>query len=504
MKRYVEGQDRSQVTLFPESLDEYIAEDNPVRVVDVFVDELDLKDLGFEGAEPEVTGRPAYHPATLLKIYIYGYLNRIQSSRRLERETQRNVELIWLTGRLSPDFKTIADFRKDNGPAIRRVCREFVLLCRSLNLFSDALVAIDGSKFKAVNGRDRNFTKHKLKARMQQLEESIARYLADLDRADRDPSSVTEARVEHLKEKVETVKAQMRRLKQLGKQMAKTPDEQISLTDPDARSMATSARGSGVVGYNVQTAVDAKHHLVVTHEVTNQGTDRAQLSSMGQQTQEALGTDKLTALADRGYYAGPEILKCEQAGINVLVPKSHTSNNLAKGLFDKRDFRYNPRRDEYRCPAGERAIWRLQQRRERAAPASLLGIGLSTLPDQGPVHDGRLPAHQPLGARSGPGSDAGTPGEDAGSRTYPPADRRACLRHPEILDGRHALPDEATPERENRDEPARAGLQPEASDADPRGRTADEGHEGMNAPSFSPATALATLNSRKAKSLSRF
>ena len=358
MKRYVEGENRFQSTLFPESLEDYIAEDNPVRLVDVFVDELDLKDLGFDGAEPEATGRPAYHPATMLKIYIYGYLNRIQSSRRLERETQRNVELIWLTGRLAPDFKTIADFRRDNGQAIRRVCREFVVLCRSLNLFSDALVAIDGSKFKAVNGRDRNFTKHKLKARMQQLEESIARYLADLDRADRDPSTVTEARVEHLKEKVETVRAQMQRLKHLDKQMSQTPDEQISLTDPDARSMATSARGSGVVGYNVQTAVDAKHHLVVTHEVTNRGTDRAQLASMGQQAQEALGTDKLTALADRGYYAGPEILKCEQAGINALVPKSHTSNNLAKGLFDKRDFRYIPRRDEYRCPAGQRAIWR--------------------------------------------------------------------------------------------------------------------------------------------------
>src|ERR1700736_3614611 len=197
MKRYVLGQDRSQSTLFPEVLDDYFAEDNPVRVVDVFVDELDLKGLGFEGAEPEVTGRPAYHPATLLKLYIYGYLNRIQSSRRLERETQRNVELIWLTGRLCPDFKTIADFRRDNGKAIRRVCREFVVLCRSLNLFSDALVAIDGSKFKAVNGRDKNFTDHKLKARMQQLEESIARYLADLDRADRDPTLVTETRVEH-------------------------------------------------------------------------------------------------------------------------------------------------------------------------------------------------------------------------------------------------------------------------------------------------------------------
>src|ERR1700723_3540109 len=293
MKRFVEGEDRSQSTLFPERLDDYICEDNPVRAIEAFVEELDLTVLGFDGVEPETTGRPAYHPSTLLKIYIYGYLNRIQSSRRLEREAQRNLELIWLTGKLMPDFKTIADFRKDNGPAIRRVGREFVMLCRSLNLFSDALVAIDGSKFKAVNGRDRNFTKHKLKARMQQLEESIARYLADLDRADRDPRSVTDAQVEHLKEKVETVKAQMRRLKQLGKQMTQTPDEQISLTDPDARSMATSARGSGVVGYNVQTAVDAKHHLVVTHEVTNRGTDRAQLSSIGKQTQEALGTDKL-------------------------------------------------------------------------------------------------------------------------------------------------------------------------------------------------------------------
>jgi len=358
MKRYVEGESRSQSTLFPESLEDYIAEDNPVRVVDVFVDELDLKEMGFEGAEPEATGRPAYHPATLLKIYIYGYLNRLQSSRRLERETQRNVELIWLTGKLSPDFKTIADFRRDSGKAIRRVCREFVLLCRNLNLFTDALVAIDGSKFKAVNGRDRNFTQHKLKARMQQLEESIARYLSDLDRADRDPSTVTEARVEHLKEKVETVKAQMQRLKQLGVQMNQTPDEQISLTDPDARSMATSARGSGVVGYNVQSVVDAKNHMIVTHEVTNKGTDRAQLSSMGQQAQEALGTEKITALADRGYYAGPEILACEQAGIIALVPKSHTSNNLAKGQFDKRDFHYNAAKDEYRCPAGQRAIWR--------------------------------------------------------------------------------------------------------------------------------------------------
>jgi len=358
MKRYVVGQDRSQSTLFPESLDEYIAADNPVRVVDVFVDELDFGDLGFEGAEPEATGRPAYHPGTMLKIYIYGYLNRIQSSRRLERESQRNVELIWLTQRLAPDFKTIADFRKDNGQAIRRVCREFVVLCRKLDLFSEALVAIDGSKFKAVNNRDANFTAGKLKARMRHLEESIARYLGDLDRADREPTPVSEARTEHLEHKVETIRAHLQELKRRGEQLAKTPAGQISVTDPDARSMATSAHGSGVVGYNVQVAVDAKHHLIVAHEVTNTGHDRTQLAAMGKQAQEAMEAKQLTALADRGYFKGEEILECQASGITALVPKPQTSNNQAKGQFDKRDFRYIPAVNEYECPAGQRAVWR--------------------------------------------------------------------------------------------------------------------------------------------------
>jgi transposase len=360
MKRFVEGDNRAQANLFPESLDDYIAEDNPVRVVDVFIEELDLKALGFDGAEPEATGRPSYHPATLLKIYIYGYLNRIQSSRRLERETQRNVELIWLTGRLSPDFKTIADFRKDNGKAIRRVCREFVVLSRNLGLFSEAIVAIDGSKFKAVNNRDKNFTDRKLQARMQQLEESIARYLADLDRADREQTAVTEARAKHLKHKIETVKAQMQRLREIGEQIAQSPDGQVSLTDPDARSMATSGRGTGMVGYNVQAAVDAKHHMIVAHEVTNIGHDRTQLSSMSKRVRDAIAVEKPTVLADRGYFKGEEILECERSGINALVPKPQTSNNQAKGQFDKRDFRYIPADDEYQCPAGQRAIRRFE------------------------------------------------------------------------------------------------------------------------------------------------
>jgi len=358
MKRFVEGEDRNQATLLPEYLDDFVVEDNPVRVIDVFVDELDLAGLGFEGVAPADTGRPAYHPAVLLKIYVYGYLNRLQSSRRLERETQRNVELMWLTGRLAPDFKTIADFRKDNGQAIRSVCREFIVLCRRLDLFAEAIVAIDGSKFKAVNNRDKNFTDHKLKKRMEQLEESIGRYLAELDRADREPTLVTEGTVSRLKEKVATVKAHMEHLKQVGQQLREAPDGQVSLTDPDARSMATSGRGTGMVGYNVQTAVDTRHHLIVAHEVTNVGHDRTQLSSMAKQARSATGAEDLTVVADRGYFKGEEILECDQAGMIPLVPKPLTSNSKAEGRFDKRDFVYIADDDEYRCPAGQRAIKR--------------------------------------------------------------------------------------------------------------------------------------------------
>jgi len=359
MKRFIEGEDRTQITLMPETLDDYIAEDNPVRAVDAFVEELDLKALGFDSVDPALTGRPAYHPAVLLKLYIYGYLNRIASSRRLEREAQRNVELMWLTGKLAPDHKTIANFRKDHGAAIQAACAHFVELSRQLGLFGDVVVAIDGSKFKAVNNRDKNFTPHKLKARMQQLEESIARYLNDLDRADREPTLVPPERVSHLKEKIATVKEQVRKLRRIEKELQATPDQQVSLTDPDARSMATSGRGTGIVGYNVQAAVDTQHHMIVAHEVTNVGHDRSQLTGMSELAREAIGRKNLTVLADRGYFDGEEILKCGAAGITTLVPKPITSNSRADGRFDKRDFIYNAERDEYRCPAGERAIWRM-------------------------------------------------------------------------------------------------------------------------------------------------
>ena len=358
MKRFIDGLDRSQGLLLPERLEDYVHEDNPVRVVDAFVDALDLSALGFAAADRAAGGRPAYHPAALLKIYIYGYLNRIQSSRRLEREAQRNLELIWLTGRLTPDFKTIADFRRDHGAAFTAVCSQFVELCRKMNVFSHAVVAIDGSKMKGVNNRDRNFTVGKIKARRKQLDESVARYLAELDRADRDPSLLPEGRVPRLKEKLVTVREQMARLDAIEQQLEQAPDRQISLTDPDARSMATSGRGTGIVGYNVQAAVDAEHHLIVAHEVTNAGHDRTQLSPIARKAREALGVERMTALADRGYYSAREILACEDAGIIPLVPKPLTSNSKADGRFDKRDFVYDAATDEYECPAGERAIHR--------------------------------------------------------------------------------------------------------------------------------------------------
>ena len=354
MKRFVAGADRSQSTLLPECLDDFIDESNPVRVIDAFVDALNLAELGFDGVEPAATGRPSYHPSINLKLYIYGYLNRVQSSRRLEREAGRNVEVMWLLGRLVPDHKTIADFRKDNGPAIRKVCARFVELCREMGLLTTASVAIDGSKFKAVNNRDRNFTRAKVERRRAQLEESVARYLSQLDTADlQEPSETLALKTERLKEKLAKLEEEMAKLAAIEKRMLAAPDQQISLTDPDSRSMATSGRGSGVVGYNVQVAVDTEHHLIVTHEVTNSGSDRAQLANVAKQAKAVLQTDELDAVADRGYFSGPEILACHEAGITVTLPKPLTSGAKSRGRFGKQDFVYLPTEDVYRCPAGQ-------------------------------------------------------------------------------------------------------------------------------------------------------
>src|SRR2546427_1104575 len=355
MRGFVQGADRQQTTLLPECLDDWVGENNSIRAVDVFVDALELRDLGFDGVDPAATGRPAYHPSPMLKLYIYGYLNRVQSSRRLEREAGRNVEVMWLTARLAPDHKTIADFRKDNGAAIRKVCAQFVALCRAIGVLTNASVAIDGSKCKEVNNRDKNFTRAKMERRLAQIGESVGRYLSQLDTADlQEPSEALAAKTAHLKEKLAKLASELQRLKAIEKEMLASPDQQISLTDPDSRSMATSGRGSGVVGYNVQVAVDTEHHLIITHEVTNDGSDRAQLANIASQAKEVLGVDELEAVADRGYYSGEEILACDKAGIAITLPKPMTSGIEARGRFGKQDFVYLSDEDAYRCPAGEK------------------------------------------------------------------------------------------------------------------------------------------------------
>ncbi len=354
MGRFVRGADRSQMTLLPECLDDWVGEDNPVHVIEAFVDALDLPGLGFEGAIAKATGRPSYHPAVLLRLYIYGYLNCVQSSRRLEREAGRNVELMWLLGRLVPDHKTIADFRKENGAAIRKVCARFVALCRSMGLLRGTSVAVDGSKFKAVNNRDKNFTQAKMARRMAQIEESIARYLHQLDSADRqEPSEAVLTKATRLNEKIARLKQEMGRLAGLDAKMREAPDQQISLTDPDARSMATSGRGSGVVGYNVQVAVETEHHLIVTHDVINVGNDRAQLAPMAKEAKETLQVETLDVIADRGYFDSEQIRECVEAGVTVTLPKPLTSGAKADGRFGKQDFAYLSERDAYRCPAGQ-------------------------------------------------------------------------------------------------------------------------------------------------------
>src|SRR3979411_1300017 len=358
MHRFIDGEDRMQQALLPHCLEDYVGEENPVRVIEVFTEELGLAALGFSGVTPATTGRPGYHPSTLLKIYLYGYLNRLQSSRRLEREAQRNIELmglvgrVWLVGRWAPDFKTIADFRKDNGAAIRAVCRQFVELCRQLGLFTRAVVAIDGSKFKAVNNRDKNYTVAKVTGRMEQVDASIARYLRALDRSDREESDVAEGKSGRLKEKIAGLRRQMQALKEMEQTVQDAPDQQVSLTDPDARSMATSGKGTATVGYNVQIAVDAQHHLIVAHEVINQGYDRHQLAPMAFKAQQAAGCEKITALADRGYFSGDQVLSCEGTGVAPIVPRPLTSSGTKRGFFTRQDFIYDAEHDHYTCPAG--------------------------------------------------------------------------------------------------------------------------------------------------------
>ena len=361
MTRFIEGIDRNQVTLLPECLDDYVEEANPVRVIDAFIEMLELDVLGFN-TKPELTGRPGYNPAVMLRIYLYGYLNQVQSSRRLERECGRNLELIWLTGRLKPDFKTIADFRKDNGPAIRKVCQQFVALCRDIKLLDSDIIAIDGSRFKAVNSKAKNFTRGKLEQKLGEIDKAIERYLLDLDRADealaKTGATVPISQIVRTSRKLANLNKEAKRYRSVEQRMDNTGETQVSLSDPDAKSMATTARMPRVVGYNVQTAVEAKHHLIVAHEVTTFGYDRDALSKMAKAARDEMETDKIEAIADKGYFKSEEILACETAGITPTVSKPLTSGASAKGRLDRADFAYDANKDVYVCPAGEHLIYR--------------------------------------------------------------------------------------------------------------------------------------------------
>ena len=357
---YIEGSNRDQMTFFPQSLDEYVSDDNPVRFIDVFVENLDLINLGFKHSVLKETGRPPYHPSVLLKLYIYGYLNRIRSSRRLEQESYRNVEVIWLTGKLMPDHKTIANFRRDNRQAIREVCRTFTRFCRELDLFSGELIAIDGSKFKAVNNKGRNFTDRRLKKAIQDIEKKIDAYLDELDENDAMEPDEHKPSAGELKEKIQRLKERMKKYKELKKKMADSGETQISLTDPDCRSMPLAGGPRTQVAYNVQISVDEKYKLIVDHEVTNDVTDRNLLSQMAIRAKEALRVDEIDVLADMGYYDGQQVKDCLEEGFTPYIPKADTSANKKLGLFGKSDFNYDPEQDCYWCPAGQRLTFRFQ------------------------------------------------------------------------------------------------------------------------------------------------
>jgi transposase len=358
---YIAGSDRGEALLLPEVLDDYVTPENPVRFIDAFVAQVDLSKAGFGNAQLNETGRPPYDPGDLLRLYLYGYLNRVRSSRRLEREAARNLELIWLLRKLRPDFKTIADFRRDNGQAIKAVCREFILLCRKLELFGGELVAIDSTKIKAQNSKGRNYSEAKLKALLAEIENKVSAYLKELDQSDAQEetsSADSEQRlsVEELKEKIAQLKERKEELQSLAQDLEKSGATQVSLTDPDSRAMSMG-RGS-TVGYNVQTAVDAKHSLIVDTQVTNTTSDLGALGIMAIKAQEALGAKNLSVVADKGYYNEKEVLACDSIGVTAYVAKPLTSANTALGLYGKEKFKYDARKNCYICPAGQKLTYR--------------------------------------------------------------------------------------------------------------------------------------------------
>lgn len=348
---HIPGFDRTQTLLFPEAVDDYVAADNPVRFIDAFVDGLDLKDAGFAGVEAAATGRPSYAPGDLLKLYVYGYLNRVRSSRRLEAECHRNIEVIWLMRTLKPDFKTIADFRARNRRCFRTVFREFVLLCRKLDLFGRELIAVDGTRIKAVNSKDRNFTKRALEKSIKEADERLEDYLKRLDEGDADEAGTGGSRTKNLKEKIETLRKKRDQRAAYLASLEHSGESQISLTDPDSRAMAPHTRVG--VGYNIQIAVDSKHKMIVEQAVSNEVMDMGLLKQTAETAREILAVERIDVVADMGYYKIEDIEACEQAGLTPYVPRPQRGPSVRAGLFRKDEFRYDAEKDSFICPAGQ-------------------------------------------------------------------------------------------------------------------------------------------------------
>jgi transposase len=360
---YKKGDSRKQTILFPPAIDDYITEENPVRFIDAFVEYLDLEELDFQRAEAASTGRPPYDPRDLLKLYIYGYLNHVRSSRRLEKETYKNIEVMWLLRKINPDHKTIADFRKDNLNSFKKVFREFTILCRKLNLFGNELMAIDGSKFKASNNKDKNITKKLLETKLKEIDEKIENYFQKMDELDKEESDKPEMSVDKLHEKISQLRDRKESYKKLSRKMKMSGETQISLTDPDSR---TFPKKFGVdVGYNSQVAVDEKHHLIVEQDITNAVTDIDQLSGIAIKAKEALSLDKVKVVADAGYCNAKEIQTCDENGIEAYTSRIPTSINKNKGLYTKDAFRYDKKLDCYFCPAGKKLTYRFQSTEKR-------------------------------------------------------------------------------------------------------------------------------------------
>ena len=349
---HLPGHDRSQLLLLPEAVDDYVAADNPVRFIEAFVDGLDLAALGVIGTVPKATGRPGYAPADLLKLYIYGYLNRTRSSRRLEAETHRNIEVIWLLRHLKPDFKTIADFRRINHKAFRPVFRQFVLLCRQLDLFGKELLAVDGTRIKAVNNKDRNFTRASLTEFIRLADAKLDDYLKRLDHADAAETGTSGSRVENLAGKIAAVRGRRDRCQEMLTELDRTGESQISLTDPDSRARAAHTRVA--VGYNVQIAVDTKHKLIVEQQVTNQVLDMGLLTETAEPAKEILGVETIDVVADKGYFKIEDVEACEKAGMEPYVPQPQRGPSVRAGFFRKDEFKYDPETDSFTCPAGQR------------------------------------------------------------------------------------------------------------------------------------------------------